>query len=104
MTAANDNQGDQEPIDPLTLPLNERTIWLVSRLEQVEQLVHGLGDVQKLIIGLAHFDDDQRDRLKAGLTELGMSLPPGTLRTLPIWDALGLLGAGDAEEEGGTPG
>lgn len=92
----NHDETDEERIDPLALPLNERTIWLISQLGHVEQLLHGLGDVQKLIIGLAHFDADQRDRLKAGLTEVGMSLPPGTARTAPIWDALELLSAGEA--------
>lgn len=90
---------ENEGVDPITLPLNERTIWLVSRVQQLEQLVHGLGDVQRLLVGLVPFDDDQRDALRAGLTELAMSLPPGTLRTLPLWSALGLLDAGSEPDE-----
>ena len=94
---------DDQPIDPLALTINERTLWLLSRLQHVEQLLHGMGDVQKLVIGLVPFDAKQRATLRAGLTELAVSLPPGTLRTVPIWSALGLLDAAQGGPDGQVP-
>ena len=61
-------------------------------LDDLAQLVHGQGDVLRLLIGLTPFDDRQREVLRAGLTELAISLPPG-LRTVPIWGALKALSA-----------
>ena len=61
-------------------------------LDDLAQLVQGQGDVLRLLIGLTPFDDRQREVLRAGLTELAISLPPG-LRTTAIWSALNVLSA-----------
>lgn len=97
--AENENEGPS--IDPLKLPVNERSLWLVNRLQHVEDLLAGMGDVQRLMLAVLAADDVQRDALREGLTSLALMHRPGTLRTVPIWSALGQLD--DAEPSGREP-
>ncbi|WP_347484546.1 hypothetical protein ABFV80_002324 [Vandammella animalimorsus] len=85
---------EQPGVDPRDLSVGDRTLWLIDRLEQVEDLLMGVSDVQKLLVAVLP-DGPERERLRAGLIGLAMSLPQGTLRTRPIWGALGLLDTGD---------
>ncbi|QEA14255.1 hypothetical protein [Comamonas flocculans] len=88
----------EKGIDPLELSTNERTLWLVSRLQHVEDLLLGMADVQKMLIGLLP-DEPARHGLREALTQLALSQPPGTMRTQPAWDALGWLDA-DGQDDG----
>jgi hypothetical protein len=98
---AENEDAEGAPIDPLTLPVNERTFWLVSRLQHVEDLLNGVADIQKMLIAVLAADEVQRDALREALTSQALMHRPGTLRTVPIWSALGQLD--DAGPSGREP-